>query len=89
MILAISSVFIKLIKFCRLLVNLGNVSNIKKQSMYFKGLNEINLTYYIYCCSVAKLCPALWDPIDCSTPGSFVLCYLLEFTQIHIHPLSQ
>ena len=22
------------------------------------------------CCSVVKLCPALWDPMDCSPPGS-------------------
>ena len=21
------------------------------------------------CCSVAKLCPTLWDPMNCSTPG--------------------
>ena len=42
---------------------------------------------YICCCSVAKLCPTLCDPMgrDCSTPGSPVLHYLLEFVQIHIH----
>ena len=27
----------------------------------------------------------LCDPMDCSTPGSSVLCYLPEFAQIHIH----
>ena len=27
----------------------------------------------IYCCSVAKSCLTLWDPMDCSTPGSSVL----------------
>ena len=26
-----------------------------------------------------------YDPIDCSTPGSSVLHYLLEFAQIHVH----
>ena len=26
----------------------------------------------IYCCSVAKLCPNLFDPMDCSIPGSSV-----------------
>ena len=30
------------------------------------------------CCSVAKLCPTLCDPMDCSTPGSSVLRSLLE-----------
>ena len=28
---------------------------------------------------------SLCDPMDCSTPGFSVICYLLEFTQIHIH----
>ena len=33
-------------------------------------------------CSFAKLCPTLWDPMDCSLLGSCVLHYLLEFAQI-------
>ena len=28
--------------------------------------------------------PALWDPINCSTPGFSVLHYLLEFAQTHV-----
>ena len=35
--------------------------------------------------SVTQLCPALCNPMDCSTPGSSVLHYLLEFAQIHFH----
>ena len=38
-----------------------------------------------YCCSVTKSCPALCDPMDCSTPGFPVLPYLLEFTQTCVH----
>ena len=37
------------------------------------------------CCSVAKLCLTLCDPMNCSMPGSSVLFYLLEFAQIHVH----
>ena len=37
------------------------------------------------CCSVAKLCPILCNPMDCSTPGSSVLHHLPEFAQIHVH----
>ena len=35
----------------------------------------------VHCCcsSVAKLCPTLCNPMDCSTSGSPVLHYLLEF----------
>ena len=41
-------------------------------------------TVKICCCSVAKSCLTLGDPTDCRTPGSSVLCYLLEFAQIHV-----
>ena len=40
------------------------------------------------CCSVAKLCPILCDPKDCSMPGSSVLYHLWEFAQIHVHWLG-
>ena len=33
---------------------------------------------FICCCSVAKLCPTLSDPMDCSTPGLPVLhCFYI------------
>ena len=34
--------------------------------------------------SVAQSCPALCDPIDCSTPGFPVYHQLPEFTQTHV-----
>ena len=42
----------------------------------------------LYCCSVAKSYLTLSDSMDCSTPGFPVLHYLLEFTQIHVHWVS-
>ena len=38
--------------------------------------------------SVAQLCPAVCDPMDCSMPGFPVLHSLLEFAQIHVHQVS-
>ena len=35
--------------------------------------------------SVAQSCPALCNPMDCSTPGLPVHHQLLEFTQTHVH----
>ena len=35
--------------------------------------------------SFSRLCLTLCDPMDCSTPGSSVLHYLLEFVQTHVH----
>ena len=53
----------------------------------------LNVTYFCdlctycfpTCCSVAKLCPTLCDPMNCSNPGFPVLHYLLELAQTHIH----
>ena len=39
-------------------------------------------------CSVAKSCPALCDPTDCSTQGFFVPHHLPEFSQVHVHWIS-
>ena len=40
------------------------------------------------CCSVAKLCLTLCDPMDCSTPGFPILHHLPEFAQTHVHWIS-
>ena len=38
--------------------------------------------------SVAQSCPALCNPMNCSTPGLPVHHQLPEFTQIHVHRVS-
>ena len=38
--------------------------------------------------SVAQSCPTLCDPMDCSRPGFPVHHQLLEFTQTHVHQVS-
>ena len=38
--------------------------------------------------SVAQLCPTLSDPMNCSTPGLPVHHQLPEFTQTHVHRVS-
>ena len=41
------------------------------------------------CCLVAKSCPTLCNPMDCSTPSFLVLHHLLEFaSQTHAHWVS-
>ena len=47
-----------------------------------EGLSRISC---VCCCSVAKLCLTLCDPMDCSTPGSPVLHCLPEFVQTPVH----
>ena len=37
------------------------------------------------CCSVTQSCPALCDPMDCSTLGFPVPHYFLELAQTHVH----
>ena len=48
---------------------------------WHRGIHSLNKC----CCSLAKSRPTLFDPMDCSMPGSPVLHYLLEFVQIHVH----
>ena len=38
-----------------------------------------------HCCSVAKFCLTLCDPMDCRMPGFPVLRYFPEFAQTHVH----
>ena len=38
--------------------------------------------------SVAQSCPTLCDPMNCSTPGLPVHHHLPEFTQTHVHQVS-
>ena len=41
--------------------------------------------FHCGCCSVTQSCPALCDPVDCSTSGFPVLLHLLELAQTHVH----
>ena len=40
------------------------------------------------CCSVSQSCPALHDPMDCSTPGLPVPHHLPEFAQVDVHSID-
>ena len=44
--------------------------------------------YNKHFCSVAKSCPTLGDPMDCSTPGFPVQHYLPEWAQTHVQWVS-
>ena len=39
--------------------------------------------------SVTQSCPTLCHPMDCSTPGFSVFLYVPEFTQVHVHWVTQ
>ena len=49
---------------------------------------DLALPKIIQFSSVAQLCPTLCDPMDCSTPGLPVYHQLPEFTQTHVHWVS-
>ena len=44
--------------------------------------------YSVQFSSVTQLCPTLWDPMNGSTPGLPVHHQLPEFTQTHVHQVS-
>ena len=49
------------------------------------ALNTLRFWVCGFYCSFAKLCPTLWDPMDCSMPSFPVLHHLLELAQTHVH----
>ena len=55
-------------------------------SLLIKLCSDLQDIYF--CCSVAKLWPTPYEPMDCSTPGFPVLHYLLELAQTHVHWVS-
>ena len=85
---------IHLLSFFQCLYLLRIVVHLSINYSSFKYFNKRNaeemqiliLNYYAVCCccccSVAKSCTALRYHMDCSTPGSFALHYLLKFVQI-------
>ena len=48
------------------------MTDTKSQIQTKLNLPKIDTEVYCCCCSVAKSCPTLWDPMDCSPPGSSV-----------------
>ena len=75
--------------------NSYNISNLFITIMFIMVISDLWCYYYnslkiqmmatSFCSSVAKSCPRLCDPVDCSTPGLPVPHYLLEFAQVHVH----
>ena len=62
LVLLVNSYFFFL--FCSIICIINPPTNFEK-SMHAKSLQS-------HFCSVVTLCPTLWDPMDCSPPGSFV-----------------
>ena len=56
--------------------------------MNLSELRELMMDREASVSSVAQSCPTLCDPMNCSTPGLPVLHQLPEFTQTHVHCVS-
>ena len=54
----------------------------------FKALPFVKFWHMHQFSSVAQSCPTLCDLMNCSTPGLPVHHQLLEFTQTHVHQVS-
>ena len=48
----------------------------------------IIICFYVIYSSVTQSCPTLCDPMNCNTPGFPVNHQFLEFTQTHVHRVS-
>ena len=56
--------------------------------MYLSQSYRSQLKQSVQFSSVAQSCPTLCDPMSCSTPGLPVHHQLPEFTQTHVHQVS-
>ena len=59
-----------------------------RQDLGTKQQHVCMCVYSVQFSSVAHLCPTLCDPMNRSTPGLLVHHQLLEFTQTHVHRVS-
>ena len=48
----------------------------------------MDIPWLCFCCSVAKSCLTLCDPMDCIRPDFPVLHHLPKLAQIHVHQVS-
>ena len=77
----------------RQLTEIHNNSDKAFRSLLKEKLQKNGMRFYIYehiklvlvFSSVAQLCPTLYDPMDCSTPGLAVYHQLPGFIQTHVH----
>ena len=67
--------------------NIGAPQHIRQTLTNIKGEIDSN-TITVQFSSVAQSCPTLCDPMNCSTPGLPLHHQLPEFTQIHVHRVS-
>ena len=56
-------------------------------SLYSLKIHKVDLSLERFSL-VTQSCLALWDPMDCNTPGFLVHHQLLEPTQTHVHRIS-
>ena len=59
-------------------------STVTQCFLKFTHSSLLELKYWI-CCSVAKSCLTVFDPMDCRMPGFPVHHHIPKFSQIHIH----
>ena len=61
---------------------LAAVHGVAQSRTRLKRLSSSSSVFLTYCCSVAKLCLTLCDPMNCSTPGFPVLHHLLKLLKL-------
>ena len=59
-----------------------------QKNIYFCFIDYVKAFDCVQFSSVTQLCPTLCDPMNCRTPGLPVYHQLPEFTQTHVHRVS-
>ena len=69
-------------------VKTKNIKSGSRTGLWYTDSIRWRQLYIMGCCSVAKSCLTLCDPMNCTTPGFPVLHYLPEFAQTRVHWVS-
>ena len=85
--------FVFVFVFVCLFFNITGIEKASSKRCWKGGPRRVSLLfskalYIVQFSSVAQLCPTLCDPMNRSTPGLPVHHQLLEFTQTHVHRVS-
>ena len=72
----------------QLIISISPITHKHDQEKLVRKIMNFTSNESLCCCSVAKSCPTLCNPLDCGRPDFPVFHYLQEFAQIHVHGVN-
>ena len=84
----VQSVWLDIFIFCTITITIALANSYILSHNYFVQCGDLRFNLLSSVSSVSQLCPTLCNPMNCSMPGLPVHNHLPEFTQTHVHRVS-